>query len=564
MDAFDLALANAYTRMAAQLRDDPAEARRRASRFLLTVGRPIRAWSLCLRASDTRITESTAIIHDRTAAASGRPHAITLTGETIRMMCAPVLIDWPGIDAGKAAALLGQSRRTIAGWIKRGLFEVRHRRSKSVGKRGSPVPFIWSARKINPNMKSGRAPDLIWGSLWEYMHEQIPLDLRLTLIRVPCWQYRWRRGDHPQLDMPERRLLGWSFLCPRCAVIGNDLMPLWDPVPDADAEPVVFPRSAEAHERPCGGVLPGIDQTYRHFGHAEGAGEDGRAEETSKGRSTALYIPLRPWTIGDALGAPNPLESLTAGRVAQPLCGESGGGGAAPAGDGAGGEGAGGGGAAAMEGGAVPRSTISAGDVACHTCHRFNYALPYHAEGWNALIFNLTGGILRGREVARPAGMNRSPQRRVDRPARRAPVRDRVEQLLLRGVPGPAVAQRLGMQRGTVNAHARMIYKKHGVKNRGELLEKFGVPVPRRRAERIVPLLRTGMTIEQIARSAGAHGATVYACLRDLRAEYGVGTNAEVREILRGQPLARLTAAGGTEGPLPAKAGARRGRRRGA
>jgi hypothetical protein len=221
MDAFDLALADAYTRMAAQLRDDPAEARRRAARFLRTVGRPIRAWSLCLRASDTRISESTAIIHDRAAAASGRPHAVTLTGGTIRMMCAPVLIDWPGIDAEKAAALLGQSRRTIAGWIRRGLFEVRHRRSKSVGKRGSPIPFIWSARKINLNMKSGRAPDLIWGSLWEYMHEQIPLDLRLTLIRVPYWQYRWRRGDHPQLDTPERRLLGWCMCV--CATFGRSM-----------------------------------------------------------------------------------------------------------------------------------------------------------------------------------------------------------------------------------------------------------------------------------------------------------------------------------------------------
>ncbi len=205
MDPIDEALTEAWARVAPRVRADRLEALRRSFRRTRPLlSRPIRPWCLCLRAGDRRLNVHAWVpkyLHEQ-----HEPHEITIFSDTIRRLCKPVTIPWPGMDWTRAAARLGRHPQVIRRWIAHGVLQCRLRNARSLGKRGKPVPEVWSSTPLDPNADVGRAPDPVWGSMWQHLWERVPDDLEFTVERVPVCARR--TGE----TLPRHG--GWKFLCP--------------------------------------------------------------------------------------------------------------------------------------------------------------------------------------------------------------------------------------------------------------------------------------------------------------------------------------------------------------
>ncbi len=331
MDAIDEALLEAWERVAPGVRQNRLEALRRSFRRTRPLlARPIRPWCLCLRASDTRLNVHAWV--PKYLPEQHEPHEITIFSETIRELCKPVTIPWPGWDWERAAHALGRHHRSIHAWIKRGIFQVRHVHPQIMGKRGMPVPVVWSPAPLDPNADQGRAPDPVWGTLWQYLWQRVPDDLEFTLTRVPLSARC--PGDEP--GRPRHR--GWHFLCPG--------------LPAALTPPAASCQSPVASS--CGR------------------------------RTDRLFIPLRPWTMLDALDVEDPLAlslPFSQSRRGDPSRPH----------------------ALTCSRAHSPPSIPSPFYAACRVCHRILYPSLVSRVGWNQFVSHLSAGLLYGREVRRPA-----------------------------------------------------------------------------------------------------------------------------------------------------------------
>jgi DNA-binding CsgD family transcriptional regulator len=113
---------------------------------------------------------------------------------------------------------------------------------------------------------------------------------------------------------------------------------------------------------------------------------------------------------------------------------------------------------------------------ACARCHGVNFCSAILRNSWNEFVGYLTAGLLYGREVPRPGWFK--PQRKVKyaprpmrEPSRR---RQQVLELIVRGLTYRQIAAELGLKRATVDWHATIIFKQHGVHKREELARKIG------------------------------------------------------------------------------------------
>ena len=102
MEHVETALHIAWQRVRPSLDDPHVLAPRLARRRAAILTCPPRAWCLAIRASDRRIR-----CYDDDHAAGDRPHAIALTADLCRHLCAPVILPAPGIMLDEAADLLG-------------------------------------------------------------------------------------------------------------------------------------------------------------------------------------------------------------------------------------------------------------------------------------------------------------------------------------------------------------------------------------------------------------------------------------------------------------------------
>src|SRR5687767_9052404 len=114
MDRIECLLLEAWDRVSAAVRADRLEALRRARRRHGILSKPMRAWCLRIRASDTRINDFTALIDPPGAVAARQPHRMTIDGQLIRRLTEPVRIPRPGVTYHEAAALLGREYQTVA------------------------------------------------------------------------------------------------------------------------------------------------------------------------------------------------------------------------------------------------------------------------------------------------------------------------------------------------------------------------------------------------------------------------------------------------------------------
>lgn len=484
MDSIDAALSDAWNRLLPRVRADRVETLRRAMRRRsgTVLSRPNRNWCLSIRAADTRLDHWAWV--PKYLPRMHEPHQITITSGTLRELCKPVSIPWPGIDWTRAAASLGRHPDSFRNWIKRAAVQVRYEHPASHGKHGHKVPVVWSSGPLNPNMDEGRAPDDVWGTLWQYMWNQVPDDLEFHVDRVPVWR------PYPGHDSP--RFRGWRFICPGLGA-GGALPPSTDDALINDPDDPDPRRSVWATQHvPCGRL------------------------------ADRLFLPVKPWTIPDFLGDddhlevsfpfPSPSHRLTVSpshRLSPPSLLPS-----------------------------VPPSL----SLACHTCHRVHTRARLGSPGWNSFVADLSAGLLYGHEVKRPDSFAPERRYRFVHKRRKAPQRARVLNLLARGHKDRQIAVRLGMSYRAVRNHVRALYKRHGARNRADLCARAGVeyarPMPPRRAQ-VLRALLDGMSTRQIADRLAITRSGVNSHCQGLFRQYGVRSRAQLFARLRGRVFNR-------------------------
>ena len=110
-----------------------------------------------------------------------------------------------------------------------------------------------------------------------------------------------------------------------------------------------------------------------------------------------LYLPVPTWTVGkflgeDPLGVKDPDASASQSDVS-----------------------ASGLGACVDPDASKSRSDASVrrgGGLACHRCHRIAYFSLFSRNGWNQFVLHISGGVLGGKDVAKPAGLKAVRKRR--------------------------------------------------------------------------------------------------------------------------------------------------------
>lgn len=216
MDELDQRLMRAWAVVGARLRAESGEGVRRLKRAMgPTLQRPLRSWSLVLRADDKRLDEDAAV-------SAGRTGLVWLNAEVVRWLCAPVRIDWPGVSVAEAARLLGVNKTTVYRWSLRhdvreprckardgiagGAFAPRgrindqtkparhHRGLYAEGSvrlwrdvyvneadRKRDEVLVWGERPVEPG---GEVWSLDWGTLRLGLVNMVPMDFEQTLERV--------------------------------------------------------------------------------------------------------------------------------------------------------------------------------------------------------------------------------------------------------------------------------------------------------------------------------------------------------------------------------------------
>jgi len=96
---------SAWGRAFEKLKDHPEQlARILHRRGMSTYTRPLRSWSLVLRANDKRIDDNKA------------QGVVRMDGARIKQLCSPVVIPYPGVSLDEAAHRFGVNRTTVARW----------------------------------------------------------------------------------------------------------------------------------------------------------------------------------------------------------------------------------------------------------------------------------------------------------------------------------------------------------------------------------------------------------------------------------------------------------------
>lgn len=231
MKFLDHLLIDSWYKVSEELKDKPWKLGRRMERVSRKeLRRPVRAWCVGLRASDSRIGA-----HEwRTElqghfAAKGKNHFLTLTGERLRELCRPVRIDAPGATVPEAARLLGRDPRTVWSWMEKGRLNVER---NSVPGRTRMKHRVWGG-PMDPQADDGRGPWEVWGTLWQGLYERIPADYTQRVQRTT--RLRFKRDDR---NGEPGQFRGWDWKCPgRVLATGQYLKcsrvckKLWLPLP---------------------------------------------------------------------------------------------------------------------------------------------------------------------------------------------------------------------------------------------------------------------------------------------------------------------------------------------
>ena len=115
---------------------------------------------------------------------------------------------------------------------------------------------------------------------------------------------------------------------------------------------------------------------------------------------------------------------------------------------------------------------------ACSKCHRLQSFGGCDKNEWNQLIFHLSGGMLYGKEVPKPAGYRSQRKRtRVRQLNRPAPRRQMVLRRLLNGWSINRIARDMQVTPTCIRFQIKHLCAQENVKNRHELAKKLRAPV---------------------------------------------------------------------------------------
>ncbi|MFK7790859.1 MAG: hypothetical protein AB8C95_15365 [Phycisphaeraceae bacterium] len=263
MDELDTLLLQAWGRVSEELQNKPWAMGRRMERVSRKeLRRPVRAWCLPLRASDSRIgahelrNEFNTACYDR-----GFNHRLVLRGDRVRALCKPVRIGWPGVPVPKAAKLLGRDERTVWSWVKKGRLERANPDRRKIGRRDK----VWSG-PMDPQADEGRGPWEVWGSLWRHLYDRVPMDFVQRVERTA--RVRHKRRDH---DRHPGHYRGWDWVCPGRVLATGQRVPcgrickkLWLPLPAWTIGDALGDRAGQAWQ-----VMPRLEQAGRSFACAK-------------------------------------------------------------------------------------------------------------------------------------------------------------------------------------------------------------------------------------------------------------------------------------------------------
>lgn len=199
MDELDQALLEAWHEVSARLKNKPWAMGRRMERVARqALRRPVRAWCLPLRASDSRIgahelrNEFNTACYDR-----GFNHRLVLRGDRVRALCKPVRIAWPGVPVPEAAKLLGRDERTVWSWAKKGRLERANPDRATIGRH-----FRFWSGPMDPQADDGH-PGRYRG--WDWVcpgrvlasGEQVPCGrvCKKLWLPLPAWTIGDALGD---------------------------------------------------------------------------------------------------------------------------------------------------------------------------------------------------------------------------------------------------------------------------------------------------------------------------------------------------------------------------------
>ncbi len=220
----------AWQKLGKKIMADPQEmAKRLARRRSALLNRPQRAWCLCIRASDRRITPAHWIIYPEHAmdlTHEDHPyhpikHDVTIDARVLRKYLRPVRTDSWGEFVEDVAKQLGVHPVAMNPSRHKGIFTERSVKGLG-GRRGRPVPLIHSWKHLDPSGPMFARPDPLWGSLWEFYPDMIPDDFQQTLIRRPKFSVwgvgrgRSTKAPNDHLYTEDMRFIGWRWLCPGC------------------------------------------------------------------------------------------------------------------------------------------------------------------------------------------------------------------------------------------------------------------------------------------------------------------------------------------------------------
>ena len=467
----DILLA-AWRRVRETLRGNPEEVRRRLRRGREKwTKRPPRAWCLAVRASDTRITPMTVVCVPEEAAyprecvagemrTAYQRHAVTLDVELLRELCAPVRIHEWGESQEAVAARVGRSKQGLAASRATGRLTTRF--DMRGGDRRRPRPIICAEGWLDPSTHFCAAADPVWGWTGKIASWRVPEDLPAQEVeRVPIYMDRTSRyadksglhPEHPLVDPPERKRGTPHKLAPPPPdhvwykwkgdeYIGYD----WR---SAETNPLIR-ENYERYQRKRAKQRESAKVRRRENPPASRAG--GSIEfrgwmwlcPACGKRKKTLYYPLPPVNVIRGYGCYVIDEVIDAALAGEPTLGE-------------------------------PLRASLAG-LACKQCHHVGSPGRVRKEAWGEAVTYLSGGLLYGYEVPRPAWFTPDRKRAYRphlgvEPSRRRP---QVLAMMLRGMTANQIGRELGISKSTVESYGRQLYARHGVRGLRELRRKLG------------------------------------------------------------------------------------------
>jgi DNA-binding NarL/FixJ family response regulator len=483
MHDLDDCIRAAWLRLAPTILNDPHELQKRlARRRQSTLQRPPRAYCISIRANDSRLNQASAIISNLHSPASPVPSAIdaqlvTLDLKLIHALCHPVHIDSPGEDAADVAKRLGCSTATLHHRRFRNLFSTRYV-PHLAGKRGHPVPILYTPRPLDPQSNNLQMPSPLWGNIWDYRTPILSRDFAQQVKRVPIYRPapgpKWDVSPYPshKLPPPPPDYVWYKWKDGKYIPDKHEL------------------KHQRAKERKAKRLLTSTARPASAGRASQGSIQFNGYRwicPACKKPVRQLYLPLPRINF-----LPRPLPELAnfdaPDAIHDPLpC------------------------------------------FACCRCHRIRYFSPCDRNAWNELISYLSAGLLYGYEVKKPADYQPTRQRPYKPRPFRAPSQRRQQILprLLAGESFTSIAADLQIRWRSVHGYAKQIYAQHKVTNRLALAKALGsdAPQPRNRPHKrnaVLPLLLAGHSYKQIAKTLNLTYNAVHHHAKNLYREHKV------------------------------------------